>query len=97
MILEVCLIVSTISTFYISLSLQSLRSIPPGTAYGGYIRNVVYEDNVFNVAGVPGGALHIESGYQSGQGSGCAFDDCTDIRDIVFRNLTFKHAGGTGG
>ena len=36
------------------------------TSYGGYIRNVVYADNVFKTAGVPGGALHIESGYQSG-------------------------------
>merc|ERR1719345_106667 len=65
------------------------------TAYGGYIRNIVYEDNYFETAGVPGGAIHIESGYQSGHGT-CAFDDCTDIRDIVFRNLTFKKSGGTG-
>lgn len=65
--------------------------------YGGYIRNVVYADNVFNTAGVPGGALHVESGYQSGHGPGCAFDECTDISNIVFRNLTFKHSGGTGG
>ena len=32
-----------------------------------------------------------------GHGSGCSFDDCTEIRDIVFRNLTFQHSGGTGG
>ena len=67
------------------------------TSYGGYIRNVVYEDNYFETAGVPGGALHIESGYQSGHGSGCDYSDCTDIRDIVFRNLRFKNSGGTGG
>ena len=46
--------------------------------------------------GVPGGAIHIESGYQSGHGSGCAHEDCTAISDIVFRNNTFKDAGGTG-
>lgn len=66
------------------------------TSYGGYIRNVVYEDNYFESAGVPGGAIHIESGYQSGHGSSCPADECTVIRDIVFRNLTFKHSGGTG-
>ena len=32
------------------------------TTYGGYIRNVVYEDNVFHTAGAPGGALQIECG-----------------------------------
>jgi len=66
------------------------------TNYGGYIRNIVYEDNYFETAGVPGGAIHIESGYQSGHGT-CSFAECTDIRDIVFRNLTFKTSGGTGG
>ena len=25
--------------------------------------------------------------YQSGHGSGCTHDECTDIRDIVFRNI----------
>lgn len=55
----------------------------------------VYEDNYFETAGVPGGAIQIESGYQSGKGS-CNFTECTDIRDIVFRNLTFAHSGGTG-
>lgn len=66
------------------------------TTYGGYIRNVAYIDNYFETAGVPGGALHIESGYQSGDKNSCNFSTCTDIRDIVFRNLTFKHSGGTG-
>jgi len=66
------------------------------TTYGGYIRNVAYVDNYFETAGVPGGALHIESGYQSGQKNTCNFTECTDIRDIVFRNNTFKNAGGTG-
>ena len=55
------------------------------TTYGGYIRNVVYADNYFETAGVPGGAIHIESGYQSGRGNSCSFSECTDIRDIVFR------------
>ena len=55
------------------------------TPYGGYIRNVVYADNYFETAGVPGGAIHIESGYQSGRGNSCSFSECTDIRDIVFR------------
>ena len=35
------------------------------TAYGGYIRNIVYDSNVFETAGVPGGALHIESGVRT--------------------------------
>jgi len=66
------------------------------TSYGGYIRNIVYKDNYFETAGVPGGAIHIESGYQSGHGD-CSYSECTDIRDIVFQNLTFKNSGGTGG
>ena len=37
------------------------------TDYGGDIRNIVYEDNTFYTAGVPGGAMHVECGYQSGQ------------------------------
>jgi polygalacturonase len=67
------------------------------TSYGGYIRNIEYSDNVFEVAGMPGGALTIESGYQSGHGEGCNHTECTEIRDIVFRNLTFKQSGSTGG
>ena len=66
------------------------------TSYGGHIRNILYENNTFNNAGEPGGALHIESGYQSGHGNSCAYENCTDIRDITFRNLTFAHSGGTG-
>ena len=42
---------------------------------------------------MPGGALHIESGYQSGHGQGCSASECTEIRDIVFRNLTFDRSG----
>ena len=67
------------------------------TAYGGYIKNVIYEDNTFDVAGVPGGALHIESGYQSGHGEGCDYANCTAISNITFRNLSFANSGGTGG
>ena len=67
------------------------------TGNGGYIKNVVYSDNYFEVAGTPGGAIEIECGYQSGAPTGCNVSSCTEIRDIVFRNLTFAHAGGTGG
>jgi polygalacturonase len=66
--------------------------------YGGYIRNVAYLDNYFLTAGVPGGAIHIESGYQSsGQCNATGMPGaCTAISDIVFRNLTFVNAGGAG-
>lgn len=70
------------------------------TTYGGYIRNVVYDSNYFLTAGKPGGAMEIECGYQSGKPTGCGTATtpaCTDIRDIVFRNLTFVNSGGTGG
>ncbi len=70
------------------------------TTYGGYIRNIVYDSNYFETAGKPGGAMEIECGYQSGKPTGCGTDTtpaCTDIRDIVFRNLTFVNSGGTGG
>jgi len=56
--------------------------------YGGYVRNVAWLDNVFNVAGSPGGAIKIETGYQSsGQ---CNASTCTAISDLVIRNLTLK-------
>lgn len=55
---------------------------------------------VLDHAGVPGGAIHLESGYQSGgANAGCSTAPkgvCTEIRDIVFRNLTFVHSSGTG-
>jgi len=61
--------------------------------YGGYIRDAAWVDNVIQVAGSPGGALVIESGYQSaGQ---CTADTCTQVSGIVFRNLTV-HKGGLG-
>lgn len=66
------------------------------TANGGYIRNIVYRDNYFETAGAPGGAMSIEAGYFSQGEPQCSFSDCTEIRDIVFQNLTFKHTGGTG-
>merc|ERR1712187_1036506 len=51
-------------------------------------------DNIFHVAGKPGGAIKIETGYQSsGQ---CTATTCTEIRDIVFRNLTFEDVGSLG-
>ena len=62
-------------------------------SYGGYIHNVAWVDNVFYTAGSPGGALVIESGYQSsGQ---CNATTCTEVKDIVFRNLTVVH-GSSG-
>ena len=67
------------------------------TDNGGYIRNVAFVDNHFETAGMPGGALEIECGYQSGAPTGCNRTSCTEIRDIVFRNLSFQRAGGTGG
>eukprot|EP00041_Stephanoeca_diplocostata_P036063 m.1298652 g.1298652 ORF g.1298652 m.1298652 type:complete len:976 (+) comp24798_c1_seq90:51-2978(+) len=62
--------------------------------YGGYVYNVAWVDNDFKVAGAPGGAIVIETGYQSG--GECNASTCTDIRDIVFRNLTV-HSGSPGG
>ena len=62
--------------------------------YGGYVRNVAWTDSVFETAGSPGGAIEIESGYQS---SGtCNSTTCTEVRDIVFRNLTVNNAGSLG-
>lgn len=66
------------------------------TTYGGFIHNVAYLDNWFETAGYPGGAIQIECGYQSGHGNSCSYNECTEIRDIVFRNNTFKRTGGTG-
>jgi polygalacturonase len=66
--------------------------------YGGYIRNIAYLDNYFLTAGVPGGAIHIESGYQSkGQCNATGMPGaCTAISGIVLRNLTFVNVDGAG-
>ena len=56
------------------------------TTYGGYIRNIVYEDNVFHTAGVPGGALHIECGYVCAPC--CALLFCS-VLTLQPRNLVF--------
>ena len=66
------------------------------TSYGGYIKNVAYVNNTFLTAGMPGGALEIESGYQSGSNSSCSYEECTEISNITFRNNTFLRAGYTG-
>lgn len=62
--------------------------------YGGYIRDVAWVDCTFLVSGSPGGALVIESGYQSS--GNCTAETCTEVRDVVFRNLKFVRAGGLG-
>ena len=62
--------------------------------YGGYVRDVAWVDCTFVVSGSPGGALVIESDYQSN--GNCTASTCTEVRDVVFRNLTFVQAGGLG-
>lgn len=60
--------------------------------YGGYVRNVAWVDNVFNL--VTTTSIQIETDYQS---SGyCTAENCTEIRDIVFRNFTVKNNAGPG-
>jgi len=60
--------------------------------YGGYVRNVAWVDNVFE--SVTNLGMEIETDYQSG--GGCTATNCTEIRDIVFRNLTFNRLGCPG-
>ena len=60
---------------------------------GGYVRNVVWQHNVFNVVSSAG--LEVETDYQGGQ-KDCDASNCTEIRDIVWRNLTFGAVGGPG-
>jgi len=60
--------------------------------YGGYVRNVAWIDNVFNL--VTTTSIQIETDYQS---SGyCTAENCTEIRDIVFRNFTVHNNAGPG-
>ena len=61
--------------------------------YGGFIRNIVYENNTILVASTQG--ILVETDYQSG--GNCTADTCTEIRDIVFRNFTVNLVGGLGG
>ena len=60
-------------------------------ARGGYVRNIVWQHSVFNVVSDAG--LEIEVDYQGGKG-GCDATNCTDMRDLVWRNLTFVKSGG---
>ena len=59
--------------------------------FGGFIRRVAYIDNVFTY--VTDGAIEIETDYQSS--GNCTAETCTEIRDIVWRNLT-ANARGAG-
>lgn len=65
----------------------------------GYVRNVAWIDNVFYVAGLPGGAIKFEAGYQTDNAKRrCTKDGklrCPEVRDIVVRNMTV-HEGGLG-
>ena len=60
--------------------------------FGGYVRNVAWIDNVFHVAGKPGGAIVFECGYQPGQWKPCTSETCPEVRDIVVRNLIVEIA-----
>jgi len=61
--------------------------------YGGYIRNIAYLDNYVISASTTG--ILVETDYQS---SGkCDATTCTEIRDIVFRNMTVMILGNGGG
>jgi polygalacturonase len=58
--------------------------------YGGHVRNIVWEDSVFERVSSAG--MFLETDYQSG--GECNATTCTEIRDIVWRNLTFNNIGG---
>ena len=59
--------------------------------YGGFIRDIAYIDNSFPI--VTNLGIQIETDYQS---SGkCNATTCTEIRDIVWRNITMS-AGSPG-
>lgn len=61
--------------------------------YGGFIRNIAYINNSFPSVSTQG--ILIETDYQS---SGkCTAENCTVIRDIVFRNFSVFSVGGLGG
>lgn len=62
-------------------------------SYGGYIRNITYADNVIRAASTQG--ILVETDYQSG--GECNATTCTEIRDVVFRNLTVLLVGGADG
>lgn len=65
--------------------------------FGGYVRNIAWIDNVFYAAGLPGGAIRIEAGYQPGNEwkMKCDATTCTEVRNILIRNLTI-HRGWPG-
>lgn len=60
--------------------------------YGGYVRDIAWVDNLFlNVTNI---GMEIETDYQSS--GGCNATTCTEIRDIVYRNLTFNNLRSPG-
>ncbi len=76
---------------------HSPRVLPPpfhrlSPSYGGYVRNAAWVDNHF--INVTNTGIQIETDYQSS--GGCDASNCTEIRDIVFRNLTFDRLGCPG-
>jgi polygalacturonase len=58
--------------------------------YGGYIRNVTYDSNVFKYVSTNG--IFIETDYQSS--GNCTNETCTEISNITFRNITVEAQGG---
>jgi polygalacturonase len=65
-------------------------------SYGGFIRRISYIDNVIRSASTQG--ILVETDYQSS--GGCNATSCTEIRDILWRNLTVLIVGtgaGNGG
>lgn len=61
--------------------------------YGGFIRDIAYINNTFNSVSTQG--ILVETDYQSS--GACTALNCTDIRNIVFRNFTVHALGGLGG
>ena len=65
-------------------------------SYGGFIRRISYVDNVIYAASTQ--AILVETDYQSS--GGCNATTCTEIRDILWRNMTVLIVGtgaGNGG
>jgi polygalacturonase len=65
-------------------------------SYGGFIRRISFIDNLVYAASTQ--AILVETDYQSS--GGCNATSCTEIRDILWRNLTVLIVGtgaGNGG
>jgi len=62
-------------------------------ARGGFVRNITWQHSVFNA--VSNSGMEIETDYQGSSG-GCNSLNCTEIRDITFKNLTFNNVGSPG-